>query len=145
MARYDKYDPVVNGYRADIAANFPDVNLGKIYGVGHDAAGKLVIGAGTSGVKGILILTQKPGRVGPLRDVARVDVMVHGCVTDFGPTAGVPGTDFGTPGQDFFSDAAGLISVTPAVGSTYIGHCNEADRLEVNVIPIPLIATQFGV
>jgi len=71
--------------------------------------------------------------------------MVHGCITDFGPTAGVPGTDFGVPGQDFFSDAAGLISVTPAVGSVYVGHCNEADRMEVNVIPIPLIATQFGV
>lgn len=145
MARYDKFDPIANGYRASIAANFPDANLGKIYGVGHDAVGNLVIGAGTSGVKGVLVLTQKPGRVGPLKEVSRVDVMVHGCITDFGATAGNPGVDFGVAGQDYFSDASGNISVTPAVGSVYVGHCNEADRLEVNVVPIPLIATQFGV
>lgn len=138
MARYDKYDPIANGFRADIAADFPDANLGKIYGVGLDTTGKVVIGAGNSGVCGVLVVTQKPGRVGPLKEVPRIDIMTHGCVTDFGPTAGVPGTDFGVAGTKYYSDAAGVISATGGTGKVLVGITTEPDRLEVNVVPNPL-------
>lgn len=131
MARYDKYDPIANGFRADIAADFPDADLGKIFGVGLDTAGKVVKGTGNSGIVGILVVTSKPGTVGPLRQIARVDVMTQGCVTDFGPTSGTPGTTFGVAGTKYYSDAAGLITTTNT--GTLVGVTVEPDRLEVNV------------
>jgi hypothetical protein len=85
MARYDQSDPINSTFRVDIAANYPDANLGKLYGVGLDSSGKLIIGAGQDGICGVLVLNQKPGRVGPLREVPRVDVMFSGEITDFGP------------------------------------------------------------
>ena len=140
MARYDKYDPIANGFRGDVAVDFPDADLGKIFGVGLDSAGKVVKGSGQTGVVGVLVVTQKPGRVGPLREVARVDVMTQGCVTDFGPSdAGkVPGVDFGVAGTKYYSDSAGVITSTSGTGKFYVGHTCEPDRLEVNVHPVAL-------
>ncbi|QHB37433.1 hypothetical protein SEA_LEOPARD_26 [Mycobacterium phage Leopard] len=140
MARFDKSNPINSTFRAHVAANYPDADLGKIFGCGLDAAGKVVKGAGIDGVVGVLIVTEKPGVVGPLRDVSRVDVMTSGEVTDFGPTAGTPGTDFGEAGKAYYSDAAGNITATWAEGSVYVGHCVEPDRLIVRVNPIPAAA-----
>lgn len=142
MARYDQSDPINSTFRVDIAADFPDASLGKILGVGLDSSGHLVIGAGQDGICGVLVLNQKPGRVGPLREVPRVDVMYSGEVTDFGPsTAGkVPGVDFGVAGTAYYSDAAGLISATWASGSWFVGRTVEPDRLIVNVTAGPIAA-----
>jgi hypothetical protein len=145
MARYDKSDPINSTFRIDVAADFPDANLGKLYGVGEDAEGKLVFGNGASGMVGVVVVTEKPGRVGPLRDVSRVDVMYSGCITDFGPTTGDPGVDFGVAGTKYFAHpTTGEISDTPVVGSYYVGKTVEPDRLEVNFNDVPLIAGQFG-
>lgn len=140
MARYDKYDPITGGFRVAVAADFPDANLGKLYGVGLDSTGKLVIGSGQTGIIGVLVVTQKPGRVGPTKEVSVLDVMRQGCITDFGPTSGVPGQDFGVAGTAYYSDAAGNISSTWAAGSFYVGTTVEPDRLEVNVNPVPAAA-----
>ena len=94
MARIDKGDPMTSTFRVDVAADFPDANIGKLYGWGLDTAGKAVIGAGNSGIVGVWVINDKPGRVGPLREVPRIDLMRQGCVTDFGPTAGTPGVTF---------------------------------------------------
>lgn len=140
MARFDQSDPINSTFRVDIAADYPDANLGKLYGVGLDSSGKLIVGAGQDGICGVLVLNQKPGRVGPLREVQRVDVMFCGEITDFGPTAGVPGTDFGLAGTAYYSDAAGLITATWASGSYFVGRTVEPDRLIVNVSVAPIAA-----
>lgn len=144
MPRYDKYDPIANGFRAALAADFPDANLGKLYGVGLDNTGKLVIGAGHTGILGVLVCTEKPGVLGPLKQVSRIDVMTHGCVVGFCATAGVPGTDVGVAGSPYFSDTSGNISLTPADGAVLVGFTVEPDRLEVNVVPTALVKGQFG-
>jgi hypothetical protein len=145
MARYDKYDPINGGFRAAIAADFPDDHLGKVYGVGLDSTGKIVFGGGQSGILGLLVVTQKPGRVGPNKEVAILDVMRSGCITDFGPTAGNPGVDFGVAGTKYFANSStGVVSATPAVGSVLVGATVEPDRLEVNVVQNPLITGQYG-
>ena len=141
MARIDKSDPINSTFRAHIAADFPDANLGKLYGVGLDTAGKVVIGAGVDGIVGVMVLTEKPGMVGPLRQVARIDVMYSGEVTDFGPTTGVPGTDFRAAGHAYYAAANGNISDVWAAGSTYVSHCVEPDRLIVKVNSIPAAAS----
>jgi hypothetical protein len=133
MARYDKYDPIANGFRADIAADWPDADLGKIFGVGLDSAGKVVKGGGVDGVIGVLVVTSKPGMVGPQKQISRVDVMTQGCVTDFGPTSGTPGVTFGTAGKKYYSDASGNITTTNT--GVLVGVTVEPDRLEVNVKP----------
>ena len=138
MSRVDKYDPITGGFRADVAVDVLDADLGKLYAYGLDSTGKAVKGAGQSGCLGVCVFNDKPGRVGPLKEVSRQDIMREGCVTDFGPTAGVPGTDFGLAGTKYFANAAtGAISATGGTGTYYVGATVEPDRLEVNFIPVP--------
>lgn len=140
MARFDKTNPINSTFRAHVAVDYPDADLGKVFGCGLDATGKVIKGAGPDGIVGLLIVTEKPGVVGPLRDVSRIDVLVSGEVTDFGPTTGVAGVDFGVAGTAYYSNAAGVISATWAAGSWYVGHTVEPDRLNVQVNRIPAAA-----
>lgn len=105
MSRVDKYDPKVGGYRATLAADFPGEGevLEALYGVGHDAEGKLVIGAGVTGITGVWVWTKN------MVAGKRCDAMTSGEVVEFGPTAGEPGVDFGSPGSVYYSDSAGNI------------------------------------
>lgn len=137
MARIDKNDPIIGSHRVDVAANFPDADIGKLFGWGLDSSGKAVVGAGASGVMGVWVINDKPGRVGPLRDVQRIDIMRQGCVTDFGPTSGTPGVTFGVAATKYYCDAAGAISATGGAGKYYVGTTVEPDRLEVNFNPTP--------
>ena len=134
MARYDKYDPITGGFRAAVAADYADADLGKIFGVGIDTNGKLVKGAGNTGVVGVLVVTSKPGRVGPTKEIAVVDVMREGCITDFCPTDGNVGVDTGVAGTAYYANpTTGEISSTAAAGAIYVGFTVEPGRLEVNV------------
>jgi hypothetical protein len=132
MARIDKGDPMVSTFRVDVAADFLDANIGKLFAWGLDSSGKAVIGAGASGLVGVWVVNDKPGRVGPLREVQRIDLMRMGCVTDFGPTAGTPGVTFGVAGTKYYAHADGTIDATATAG-TYVGTTVEPDRLEVNI------------
>ncbi|ARW57101.1 hypothetical protein SEA_RIPARIAN_15 [Mycobacterium phage Riparian] len=104
MSRYDKYDPKNGGYRAPLASDFSASNRERLLGVGHDAQGRVVIGAGVSGITGVLVLT-KARKAGEI-----IDVMTSGEIVEFGPTLGVPGVDFGEPGTVYFSDDLGNVS-----------------------------------
>ena len=55
----------MGGFRAPLAANFPSADLEKIFGVGLNASGQVVKGAGASGIVGVLVLT-KAGAQEPL-------------------------------------------------------------------------------
>jgi hypothetical protein len=139
MARVDKYDPIIGGFRADVAVDVLDADLGKLYAYGLDSTGKAVKGAGQSGCMGVWVFNDKPGRVGPLKEVARQDIMRNGCICDFGPTSGVPGTNFGVAGTAYYADpATGAISATKASGAYYVGATVEPDRLEVDFHPVPM-------
>lgn len=100
MSRYDKYDPKNGGFRAVLAADWNPADLEKIFGVGLDSSGRVVKGAGQTGVIGVLVLT-KARKAGEI-----VDVMTSGEIVDFGPTFGTPGTDFGAAGTAYHSQAA---------------------------------------
>lgn len=117
MGRYDKYDPKAGGFRAPLAADFAVGDIKTVFGVGLDANGRVVKGAGNSGVVGVLVLTQAKSA----GDI--VDVMTDGEVTDAGLTAGT---------AYFAATADGAVS-TGATGDIYVGHTVEADRLVVRV------------
>lgn len=117
MARYDKYEPYANGFRALLAADFTDPDDFKVpFGVGLDANGLVVLGNGQTGIVGTMILTGKK------KAGAVVDVMTSGEIVNFG----------GAAGTKYFAAAAdGVISATSGAGKTLIGFTAEASRLIV--------------
>lgn len=118
MARYDKYDPISGGFRAALAANWLSGDLEKPIGVGLDTNGRVVKGAGNTGVIGVITLTM-------LRNAGDiVDVMTDGEIVECeGLTAGT--AYYAIPGT-------GVLSAT-ATANKRVGLTVEADRLVVRV------------
>lgn len=141
MARYDKYDPYVGGFRAPLAADWVIGDLEKPYGVGLNSAGAVVKGNGATGILGVLVLT----KIRLAGDI--VDIMTAGEITEFGPTAATPGTTFGVAATNYIAaadgtiaagtgtvTAAGPLAVTGAAAAAKIGCTVEASRIIVRVI-----------
>lgn len=132
MARYDKYEPFAGGFRAPLAADFvTPANFNKLIGVGLDVNGRVVIGAGQTGVLGVMVLTARKyaGAV--------VDVMTGGEVVEFDPAGPVlSGGSYVTgalsnPGTVYYANNAGVVSTTTT--GVRIGHTVAAGRLVVRV------------
>lgn len=116
MARYDKYDPISGGFRAPLAFAVTSTDVGKILAVGLDANGRIVKGAGNSGIKGALVV-DKPKAIGDI-----VDTMTDGEIVEV--TGIAAGTSvYGVP-------ADGAVNTT-ATANIYLGHTVEASRLVV--------------
>ena len=117
IANYDKYDPKAGGFRAPLAADWLTGDLKKVIGVGLDANGRVVKGAGTSGFIGVLVLTQA------LLAGDIVDVMTNGEIVDFTPS---------TAGTVYYAATAdGVVNATSAAGKLIVGHTVQANRLVV--------------
>lgn len=134
MARYDKYDPKVGGFRAHLAADWSDSDIDKVWPVGLDVNGKVVKGAGQSGIVGVLVITRamKAGE-------EPVDVMTAGEIVEF-PSAASPAA----AGTAIFAEGAGDFEVGAAadvaassikVGFTVESKANKGARLVVRVAP----------
>lgn len=129
MARIDKYDPYVGGFRAPLAADWDAADLGKPYGVGLNASGQCVKGNGVTGILGVLILT-KALKAGDIIDIAKL-----GEVIEWGPTAATPGVGFGVAATNYASDAAGLITATGTAATVgHVGTTVTGQRLNLNVV-----------
>lgn len=131
MARYDKYDSKMSGTRAFLAADWLAADLEKVVGVGLNASGQLVKGAGQSGIIGVLVLTRvvKAGR-------EPVDPMKRGEIVEFdlvGKGAAQVAFAPAVPGQKFYVNATTGAVQTAATGGIYIGHTVEKGRLVVSV------------
>lgn len=124
MARYDKYDPKAGGYRAPLAADLAvptaAAGNGNPVGVGLDAFGRTVVGAGQTGITAVLVTT----RVMRAGDI--VDNMTDGEIVEM---ADVPAGTVLTA-----DNVTGVIDATaPGAGRTRVGHTVEAQRLIVRV------------
>ena len=119
-ARYDKYDPISGGFRAPLNADWLDADVGIPFGVGLNASGKVVKGAGTTGVRGVLVV-DKIGR--KANDI--VDCMTAGEIVDVTSPVLAAGTKYAGVA------ASGVIAAT-GVGSE-VGYTVEATRLIVRV------------
>jgi hypothetical protein len=138
MSRYDKVDPYSDLHRAPLAADWPVGDLGKPYAVSLNAAGKVVKGKGNSRFPRFVLVLTKARKANEI-----VDVIDGGELLDFAPTSGVPQTDFGVAGTDYFGDpTTGAISSTPVNGCSYIGQTVEGSRLVVRVYPhvLPVVS-----
>lgn len=128
MARYDKYDPIGGGHRAPLAANTTKTSAGNPIGVGLNASGQVVAGAGNTGIIGVMVTT-KDLLAGDV-----VDIMKFGeCVEVTGQTAGTVITANTTTGV--LSNGAASATQTP------IGYTVEATRLIVCRGSNPFIGT----
>lgn len=116
MARYDKYD-TPGGFRALLAADWTGSETP--FGVGLDANGRVVLGAGTIGVVGVLCEPNDRLAGQP------VDIMLDGEILEFD---GDPATVYGA------DDVTGVLSDG---GDTAVGFTVEEDRL---VVRMPLAA-----
>lgn len=120
MPRYDKYEPYSGGFRAPLAAAVIDANKFVAYGVGLDTSGRVVLGAGNTGILGVFIAH------GVKAAGDFVDVMTSGEIVDAtGLTAGTKLTANTTTGA--ITNGATSTTQVP-VGATV-----EATRIVVRV------------
>lgn len=137
MSRYDKYDPMVGGFRAPLAANFgytagaPDkahADLNMLFAVAENASGQIVkFGSGATAFCGVMILT-RPMAAGDI-----VDVMTHGEIVELVDAEILAADTLGT-GQALFADvstATGQLTAASAAGDFYVGRTVELNRLVV--------------
>lgn len=115
--RYDKYEPFSGGFRAPLAAATAGGAQFTPVGVGLDVNGRVVAGAGVSGVVGVYI----PHALRSALDI--VDVMTDGeCVEATGLVAGT---------RYYADTTTGAISTT-ATGKS-VGFTVESTRLVVRM------------
>jgi len=127
MARYDKYEPLGGGFRARLAAS-RNVNTDGIpYGVGLDSNGRVVVGAGQSGVLGVMILVSGKQKLEGYLAGETVDVQTDGEIVDM---EGDLSLDAGKP--VYADNTTGLLSHTKA-GGTLVGHTVEDTRIVVRM------------
>lgn len=118
MPRYDKYEPYGGGFRAAVAAAVIDANKLVAYGVGLDTSGRIVLGAGNTGIIGVFIAH----KVLAAGDYA--DVMTDGEIVDAtGLTAGTKLTANTTTGA--ITNAAASTTQVP------VGFTVESTRIHV--------------
>lgn len=131
-ARIDKYEPLTGGTRAPLLTATVPGDLNVVFGVGLNANGKVVKGAGNTGIIGI-ICNSSAKNAGAI-----VDVMQDGDIVDIvGLTAGTVYWADGVTG----ALAPGIVGTgaIPAAGagstagSQRIGFTVELDRLVVRV------------
>lgn len=146
MSRYDKYDNLSGGFRAPLLDATNDgegdslIPIDTVVGVGLDSSGRVVIGAGDTGVKGVVVVT----RVMNAGDI--VDVMTSGEIVEFG---GNPGTVYYAASDDGEVDDSGDVAIGYTVEGDRLvvrlpADVSSGDSLEVPQNNIPLIETPEG-
>lgn len=122
MSRFDKYDPISGGSRHTLAFDVVTADVDDVIAVGLNTSGRLVRGAGATGVIGVICPTQVAVTG------TRIDVMRSGEIVDFHTADG----SNATAGTSYLAATAdGVVSIT--AGGIPIGYTAEVDRLIVHV------------
>jgi hypothetical protein len=119
MARVDKTESAIGVTRGTLLADIAQADWGKPIGVGINAAGLTVRGAGQSGVVGVIIADKTNYKAGTRCDIFGNGSEIVECV------GLVPGTVY------FAAAADGVLSTTNT--GTRVGWTVEADRLVVTL------------
>lgn len=127
MARIDKTHSAVGVVRADMAADWAADDFDKPFGVGINGSGRVVKGAGTSGIIGVVIPNKaarkagKPADIFVLADVLECTGLPAGAKIYAHTATGV------------LSTSATHVDGTTTVDDTYVGFTVEAERLAVRL------------
>lgn len=143
-ARWDKYNGYVGNFRAPLGFDTTADHGNKVLACGINNSGAAVIGAGQTGIVGLVIFPMGndyiTGAILPnLITGDSHDFGKHGEITNFAPTTWNSGTstfDVGTPaaGTDYFAHADGSVNATKGTDGVYVGHTVESSRLIVNMV-----------
>jgi hypothetical protein len=141
--RWDKYDPYVGNFRGPLAldATLDMANL--ILAVGINSSGAVVVGAGQTGLVGVIIMPVgvdihgyllEPPLAGDIVDVGKYGEITNFVLTKW--TSGSPGSfsvDTTAPaaGTAYYAHADGSVNATAGAGSVPVGHTVESSRLIV--------------
>jgi hypothetical protein len=122
MARVDKTESAVGVIRGTLAADFAEAAYNIPVGVGINSSGLVVVGAGQSGIAGVVIPDRTAYKAG-----SRCDIFVLAeIVLDDDDTDLLAGTAY------YVNNTTGAVTATSA-GGTKIGFTIEADRLAVRM------------
>lgn len=121
MARVDKTESAVGVVRAVLNADWADDHLDSVYGVGLNSTGKIVLGAGQTGIIGVVNPSKFAAKAG-----LPTDIFVLADIEDIGDGDNDPTLDAGK--KVYAHNTTGVLSHTAASG-TYVGFTVEADRL----------------
>lgn len=119
MARVDKTESAIGVVRAAIETDFEEDDFDTVIGVGVNASGRVVKGAGQTGIVAVCIPGRTVHRAGQIADMfVRADI-----VECEGLAAGTK----------YYADSTGAITSDADAGSVYVGFTVEADRLILNI------------
>lgn len=131
MSRFDKTEPHIGTFRVRLEADWLDADVGIARGVGINASGRAVKGAGATGIKGIVAL----GKARKARHP--IDPMTSGELLDITDDE-VTGTL--AAGINIYCVPADGTLTTTATGNTYVGFMVEIDRLIVRMEHLPAVS-----
>jgi hypothetical protein len=143
--RWDKFDGYVGNPRGMLAA---DIDLAteanKVLATGLNSVGAIVIGAGVTGVLGLMIVPVGIDMNGNLLSGGintqagdPNDIGKHGEITSFSPWDATADADADpltpTASTRYYGHPDGSVLAATGPGAVYVGHTVEADRLIVDV------------
>lgn len=121
LARIDKTDSAIGVFRAPLNADLAADDYDKVIGVGLNTSGRVVKGAGNTGIVGVIVPVKGTLAAGDIMDVLTTGEIVE--VDQVSLTAGTAVTADTT---------TGAIGVTAASDTKrQIGHTVETDRIVV--------------
>lgn len=139
--RWDKYDGYIGNYRGPLAADIVlATQANKVLAVGVNSSGAVTIGAGQTGVNGVIIVPVGVDMYGNLLDGGvntqagdLCDVGKHGEITNFAPSQPSGTAPDSAAGTNYYGHADGAVLPSTGPGAVYVGHTVEKDRLIVDV------------
>ena len=139
--RWDKYDGYVGNYRGPLAANIVlATQANKVLAVGVNSSGAVTVGAGQTGINGVIIVPVGVDMYGNLLEGGvnteagdLCDVGKHGEITNFNPYQPSGSAPAATAGTNYYGHSDGAVLPSTGPGAVYVGHTVEADRLVVDV------------
>jgi hypothetical protein len=143
--RWDKYDAYVGNFRAVLAADIAENQANNVLAVGLNSSGAVVVGAGQTGVIGVMIAAVGSDIHGNLLDGGVnnkagdvQDIGVNGEITNFRPFDPTKPTEVVAPkaGTKYYAHADGSVNDVVGADGVLVGYTVEADRLIVHVDPV---------
>lgn len=139
--RWDKYDGYIGNFRGPLAADITlATQANRVLAVGVNSSGAVTVGAGQTGVCGVVIIPVGVDMYGNLLDGGvntqagdLADVGKHGEITNFKPSQPSGTAPSAAAGTNYYGHSDGAVLPSTAPGAVYVGHTVEADRLIVDV------------
>lgn len=133
MARIDKTDSAVGVVRAALNADLAPADYDTVIGVGLNAQGRIVKGAGNTGIIGVINPSRTRNKAGQITDIFVLGDVVDCTGLTAGTTYWVDGTTGALAAGAAGTGAAPGTGPGSTAGSVRVGFTVEADRLVIRL------------